>query len=52
MKSGRMKMEGGGVVFIGPFPIGGFATNKQVFYILLTISAILIIAFLLLGKKI
>ena len=52
MKSGRMKIEGGGIVFIGPFPIGGFATNKQVFYLLLTISAILIIAFLILGIKV
>ncbi|MBI2005241.1 MAG: DUF131 domain-containing protein [Candidatus Aenigmarchaeota archaeon] len=51
VKSGKMNVEGGGIVFIGPFPIGGFATNKQIFYLLLTVSVILII-FLMLGRKI
>lgn len=51
-KLGKMNVEGGGIVFIGPFPIGGFATNKQIFYLLLTASIILIIVFLILGRKI
>lgn len=51
-KSGKVNVEGGGIVFIGPFPIGGFATNKQIFYILLAVSVILIITFLILGRKI
>jgi len=47
----KTKVEGGGIVFIGPIPIG-FATNKQIFYLLLAVSVILIITFLLLGRKI
>ena len=38
-------VEGVGIVFIGPFPIGGFATNKQILYLMLTVSVILIIVF-------
>ena len=50
-KSGKAKVEGGGIIFIGPFPVGGFATNKQIFYLLLAVSVILIIAFLILGRN-
>lgn len=52
VKSKQTKVEGGGIVFIGPFPVIGGATSKQIFYILLTVSVVLIIAFLLLGRKI
>ena len=52
VKSSKTSVEGAGIVFIGPFPLGGFATNKQIFYLLLIISVILIITFLLLGRKI
>lgn len=52
VKSSKTKVEGGGIVFIGPFPVGGFATNKQIFYLLLVVSVILIISFLILGRKI
>jgi len=48
----KTKIEGGGIVFIGPFPIFGVSTNKQIFYLLLVVSVVLIIAFLLLGRKI
>ena len=51
-ESKATKVEGGGRVFIGPIPIIGGATNKQIFYLLLTISAILVIAFLILGRKV
>ena len=51
-KSGKMKIEGGGIIFIGPIPVICGATNKQIFYLLLTVSVILIIAFLMLGRKI
>ena len=52
VKSSKTKVEGGGIVFIGPFPLGGFATNKQTFYLLLIVSVVLIIAFLILGRKV
>ena len=51
-KSKSTRVEGGGVVFIGPFPIIGGTTNKQIFYLLLIVSVVLIIAFILLGRKI
>ena len=51
-KSSKTKIEGGGIIFIGPFPIIGGATNKQIFYLLLTVSVILIIVFSVLGRKI
>ncbi|MBI2542927.1 MAG: M48 family metalloprotease [Candidatus Aenigmarchaeota archaeon] len=49
-KSGKAKVECGGIVFIGPVPIAGFATNKDMFYALMIVSAILIIAFLVWGE--
>lgn len=51
-KSGKAKIEGGGILFIGPFPIIGGATNRQIFYILITVSLIMMIAFLLIGRKV
>ena len=51
VKSGKTKVEGGGILFIGPFPIIGGATNKQIFYLLLIVSVIMVISFLLLGRK-
>lgn len=50
--SSRGKVEYGGVVFIGPFPVFGAASNKEVMKLVLVISAILIIVFLLLQTKI
>lgn len=52
LKSKKTKVGGGGIIFIGPFPIMGGATSKQIFYILLAVSIILIIIFLILGRKI
>ena len=45
------KVEGGGIIFMGPFPIIGGATSKQAFYILLAVSAVLMLTFLMLGRK-
>lgn len=50
-RSGKTRVEGGGIVFIGPIPIIG-ATNKQIFHILLLMSVIAIAVFLFLGRKI
>ncbi len=46
-KTGKTKIEGGGIVFIGPFPIIGGATSKQAFYILLAASVVLTVFYLL-----
>lgn len=51
VQSGKSKVEGGGVIFIGPIPVFGAATSKEVFYILIAVSVILIIAFLLLRRN-
>jgi len=50
--SSKGKVEYGGVIFIGPFPVLGAASNKEIMKLVLVISAILIIVFLLLQTKI
>ncbi len=45
---GKAKVEGGGVFFIGPFPIG-FASSERVFHILIIISVIVFVGFILLN---
>ncbi len=47
----KTKVEGGGVDFIDPFPIFVGATSKEMFYFILAISAVIIITFLVLGRK-
>jgi len=49
--STKGKVEYGGVVFIGPFPVFGAASSKEIMKLVLIISAILFIAFLLLQAK-
>jgi uncharacterized membrane protein len=51
LKSKQVKTEGGFIFWIGPFPIVGGATSKEMFYILLMVSVILIALFLILSKK-
>jgi uncharacterized protein (TIGR00304 family) len=41
------KIEGGGVVFIGPFPIV-FGTNERIVYIVLAITLLLMLIYLFL----
>jgi len=45
---GKAKVEGGGIIFIGPFPIGG-ATSERAFHILLAVSMIFFLFFILLN---
>jgi len=45
---GKTKVEGGGIIFIGPIPIVG-ATSERTFYILLAVSVIFFIVFILLN---
>ena len=49
-KGRKTKTEGGFIFFVGPFPVIGGATSKEIFYVLLTVSVILIVLFLLLGR--
>jgi uncharacterized protein (TIGR00304 family) len=44
----RSRVEYGGVIFIGPFPIFGIASSKELMKLILIISAILIVFFTLL----
>lgn len=46
---GNTKVEGGGIIFIGPFPIIGGATSERTFYILLAVSIVFFILFALLN---
>jgi len=45
---GKAKVEGGGVFFIGPIPIG-FASSERAFYVLLGISVVFMILFIILN---
>lgn len=49
--SAKSKVEYGGVVFIGPFPVFGVASSKELMKLILIISAILIIFFALLAFR-
>jgi uncharacterized membrane protein len=49
LKSKQAKTEGGFILWIGPFPILGGATSKEIFYILLVISIIFISLFIILN---
>lgn len=46
---GKAKVEGGGIVFIGPIPILGGATSERAFYILIAVSVIFFLVFMLLN---
>ncbi|MDI6798460.1 MAG: DUF131 domain-containing protein [Candidatus Aenigmarchaeota archaeon] len=48
---GKTRTEGGFIFFIGPFPVLGGATSKEIFYVLLIASIALLVIFLLLGKR-
>lgn len=37
---GKASVEGGGIVFIGPFPIIGGVTSERAFYILIAIAVV------------
>jgi len=52
IKQKQTKAEGGFVFFLGPFPILGGATRREIFYALLAVSVILILAFLFISRKI
>ena len=45
---GKVKVEGGGVIFIGPLPIIG-ATSERALYIVLVMAVIFLIVFILLN---
>ena len=44
-----VKLEGGGAIFIGPFPIFLGATSKTALIITVVLSLVLILIFLMLG---
>lgn len=46
---GKTKVEGGGIIFIGPFPLIGGATSEKAFYILIFISAIFLLFFVVIN---
>ncbi len=48
---GKTKVEGGGIIFIGPFPLIGGATSERAFYILIAASIIFFIIFILLNYQ-
>ena len=48
---GKTKVEGGGIIFIGPFPLIGGATSERAFYILIAVSIIFFIIFILLNYQ-
>lgn len=48
LKSKQGKIEGGGIIFIGPIPIVG-ATSERMLYFILIASVIFLLLFLLLN---
>lgn len=46
---GKTKIEGGGIIFIGPFPVFGGATSERAFYILIFVSVIFLLFFVILN---
>ncbi len=50
-QSKSSKVQAGGIVFIGPFPLIGGATSKEVFYMLLIVSVIMFVLFLTFGRN-
>lgn len=51
IKHKQTKTDGGFIFFIGPFPVLGGATKKEIFYLLLIISIIFIFIFLVVFRK-
>ncbi len=45
---GKAKVEGGGIIFIGPIPIVG-ATSERAFYTLLFIAVVFMVLFIMLN---
>ena len=45
----KAKIEAGGIIFIGPFPVIGGATSERAFYVLLGISVVFMILFIILN---
>lgn len=43
-------VRGAGGIFIGPFPLFGFASDKQMFYALIALVSVLTILFLIFGR--
>jgi len=46
---GKAKVEGGGIIFIGPFPVIGGATSERAFHILIAISVVFFLVFMILN---
>ena len=46
----KSKVEAAGIISIGPFPIFGAFTNKNIFYLLIGITIVIFIIFILLKK--
>ena len=47
---GKTDVKSAGIIFIGPFPLG-WASDKQTFYLLLTITAIMLIFYLVFFRR-
>ena len=43
-------VKGGGIVFLGPIPVAGFASDKKILYILFGIGIALFVLYLILRR--
>lgn len=50
LQTTKGKTEGGFIAFIGPIPIG-WATSKNIFYILVILSLVVLIIFFILNRR-
>ncbi len=49
-ENSKTSIKSGGIVFIGPFPLIGFASDKKMFYALLIFSSLIFIIWFLIRK--
>lgn len=50
LQSTKAKTEGGFIAFIGPIPIG-WASSKNIFYVLVILSLFVLMIFLILNRR-
>ncbi len=51
VKGEKSAIKTAGGVFIGPFPLFGWASDKRMFYTLITVMVVLTILYLFIGRK-
>ena len=51
VKSEKSNVKSAGIVFVGPFPLAGWASDKGMFYTLIAITILMLIIYFFLFKR-